>query len=178
AHYTSARLIITSSTNSSQNPPDEVFVFDDIQFREPSQGNASALYSIFLDAGQTLTADVLPTGTAQPTLKVWGSRTTVASTTASQPGGHAIIQNYRAPTAGQYLVSVSGVDQASGSAQLTLYANAAVELESRGGADNSSIATAQSLDDGFATIDGTAARTGIVGSLELGGSDYYSFTLL
>src|SRR5205085_6994853 len=84
--FTRAQLNIQISTNSSQNPPDEVFVFDNIQFREPTLNGNSSKYSIFLDAGQTLTADLAPSATSRPQLQIAGPGTLTVTIAAAQPG--------------------------------------------------------------------------------------------
>src|SRR5205085_7485014 len=97
---------------------------------------------------------------------------------AAQPGSEILAQTYAAPTAGRYLITVSGLDDTLGTSTLTLYANAALETEPRGGGPNNDIAHAQNIDVAFASIASDAFRAGVIGTTEQGSQDYYAFTLL
>ena len=115
-------------------------------------------FTIVLDAGQTLTADVAPTAALQPTLTITGpDGATLGSATAAAVGKEVFLQTVPVTTAGTYTMTVGGA-AGTGAYTLQIDLNAAVEAESHDGPTNDSFASAQSLDPAFASLGNTAAQ--------------------
>ena len=125
-------LIYDPSVAADINPPDDTDSF-----------------TINLDAGQTLTAVVVPAATLQPVLTITGP-SGAGPATAAAAGKQVFIQTLAVSTAGTYTVTVASANSTTGSYTLQLTLNAAVEEESHDGATNNDFASAQSLDAAFA----------------------------
>jgi len=109
-------------------------------------GSAGELdvFMLSVDAGQTITIDVIPGTTLQPTVALKDpSNATLGAATASSPGQEALLQTVPTTTGGTYTIAVSGAAATTGSYSLRVILNAALENESHGGPGNGTLATAQ-----------------------------------
>ncbi len=152
------------------------------------QGSQSALiapagdtdsFTISLDAGQALTAVVVPAATLQPSVTITAPNSTVLGTatasalgTASRPSDRA-----RQRSGDLHGNGKRGCRHGRGS-RSKLELNAAVELESHGGPSNNTIATAQPLDPAFTALGSTAQRAAVLGTTDGGANQtFVSFPL-
>jgi hypothetical protein len=130
------------------------------------QGNIFPLgdtdtFTIQLDPGQTMTVIVEPADPSlQPTAIVSGDDDANASATALSPNTAAVIQTvstarplWAQARPATYKVTVGGAGESTGHYNVLLILNAAAELEEYNGPSNDSLATAQSLESSFVTLD-------------------------
>jgi len=139
-------------------------------------------FTLRVDRGQTISVIVHAASGLQSSVALRDSKgVIVASSTATAPGSDALIQTFRVPgpiaTTEEpldYTVEVSGVAGTIGEYAVQVILNSALEQERYGGAANNSLATAQSIDSSFITLNtgGTssvqparAAVQGITGQL-------------
>ena len=110
-------------------------------------------YTIALNAGQTLTVVVDPAGGLQPRIQLRnpGGIQVVAPVT-SGAGLDAVVQTVFVPAPGIYTISVSGTAGTTGTYDLALLLNAAVETEAHDGAANDTPASAQDINASFITL--------------------------
>jgi len=126
-------------------------------------------FTVLVDPGQTITAVVTPGGGLQPTVEIsvleGDLEVLLAGASAQETGQAAILQTVAThgslitPGNGAppktYLVRVAGIDGSTGSYELQLILNAAVEEESHGGAPNGTLDTAQELNSAFLPLLGS-----------------------
>jgi hypothetical protein len=140
-------------------------------------------FSIAVDPGQTFTVLVTPdVGSGlQPTVALYDpSSTLLGGTAASAAGANAILQPTAAGSPGTYTVSVGGALGTTGQYTVRVILNAAVEVESHGGATNDTLLTAQDLNGSFIDLTtGTAQQGAVLGQILVGSdtADFYSFSL-
>jgi len=121
-------------------------------------------YLVELSVGQTLS--LIATGTVGlvPTIDVSDAAgAALHSTAASGAGSVAIVQTLTAASAGSYRVTIGGASASTGAYRLQVVVNAAVELESQGGAANNESSAAQSLDNAFIEVGPGADRAAVLG---------------
>ncbi len=132
-------------------------------------------WTLPLDAGQTITVVVEPGSGLQPRVELFdpsGESLGVAS--AAVVGHEAVLQTIPITTAGTYTATVGGVLETSGSFQLQIILNAAVESESHDGPANDTRATAQDLTASFLALDSSPAdgsgpeRAAVLGQIRAG----------
>jgi hypothetical protein len=137
-------------------------------------------FTILVDPGQTITAIVEPLDPSlQPVVTVAGNDgTSSVSATAPAPNKRAVVQTFR--TAGNiwsftapalYKVIVGGAGGTTGRYDVRLILNAAGEMEEYDGPRNDTLATAQSLENAFLTLDSTAQipqRAAVLGRTQVG----------
>ena len=141
-----------------------------------SPGETDA-FSLNLDADQTITSDVVPGATLQPTVSVRNPAfALIGSATAAGAGQEALLQTVPVSTAGTYTIEVSGAGGTTGTYTLNVTLNAALEAENHGGGSNNTIGTAQDLASSFIPLP-TGSRAAAVGSVLAGNIDFYAFTL-
>ena len=95
--------------------------------------------------------------------------------TGGVPGVDVILQTVPAATAGTYTITFGGAAGSTGVYSATTTLNAAVELESHGGPDNGTPASAQDIDPSFIELLKGATRGAVLGTS--GDTDVYSFQL-
>lgn len=128
-------------------------------------------YTLNLDAGQTVTIVAHPTVsvavTLQPTLQ-WRdpSNALLGSATAAAVGQDALLQTIPVSVSGTYTLTVGAVGSSTGAYSLQVILNAAAELESHNGPDNSTLAAAQDINGSFLALTGSASRGAAIGTLE------------
>ena len=128
-------------------------------------------YTLPLDAGQNLSVLVIPSGTLQPTINVydpWGNH--LASGTATAVGANALVSQVSILTSGTYTITIGGQNGTTGIITTQAYLNAALQAgQFQGGASNTTLATAQSLDSGFLATSflSSISRAGVIGDLAL-----------
>lgn len=122
-------------------------------------------FTLDLDAGQTLSAVVMPSSGLMPQVTIIGPGTNV-SANASAAGKPAIINSATILQAGLYTVSVTGYSGTSGAYSLEVTANGATETESVTGIANSTSATAQNIDTSFLPLGGGAALSSVYGRFD------------
>ena len=128
-------------------------------------GSDTDSFTITLDAGQTLTAVVVPASALQPTLCVTGpGGFSAGPVTATAAGKQVFLQTLHVAAAGTYTITVGSASGTTGHYSLQLTLNAAVELEEHDGASNNTFATAQALDGAFLALDDSAQRAAVVGA--------------
>ena len=124
-------------------------------------------YTIPLNAGQTLTALVVPAVILRPSVAVdnpIGGVLATASATAA--GKDILVETVSAATTGTYTVVVSSLGSTSGQYTLRLTVNAALEQESYGGAANGTRGTAQNIDGSFVSLGTGITRGGVLGAAD------------
>lgn len=138
------------------------------------------VHTLMLDPGQTLTVSVVPgSATLQPQVDVLDSTGAVLGNSAATSAGATALLQTLAIAGGSYSIRVRSVGGTVGPYTLRATLNAAMELESTGGAANDSIASAQSIDGSMLILDSESrSRRGVVlgGNLAGSWSDVYSFT--
>ena len=126
-------------------------------------------FTLLVDPGQTITTVVTPGGGLQPAVELFlldgDQEVLLAGASAGEAGQAAILQTVAThgslvvPGQGAppktYLVRVGGVGGSTGSYQVQLVLNAAVEEEAHGGASNDTLSTAQDLDPAFLPLLGS-----------------------
>jgi autotransporter-associated beta strand protein len=121
-------------------------------------------FTIRLDAGQTLTALVVPATGLQPRVEVRdASGALIGSASSAAAGADAVAQTAAVSAAGTYTVTVGSLASTAGEYSLQLFLNAALESESHDGGSNETRATAQSLDGSFISLGPSASRGAVVG---------------
>ena len=120
-------------------------------------------YSIELDADQTLTVDVLGAGGLDPGLRVTDPNGAVLFDNTTTD---ATAQLLPVVVAGEYQIEVSGLNNSTGTYEVRVILNAAVEEEAPDGTSNDTPATAEDL-TGSSLALGTsgATRMAVVGQL-------------
>ena len=128
-------------------------------------------FTLAVDAGQTISVLVTPTGAAtlQPMVSLFGpSGAQLGSTAiASAAGQNALLQTIATTTGGTYTITVGGAGGTSGLYSLGITLNAALDAAAYlGGVSNSTLATAQALDASFISLPASASvgRFAVVGS--------------
>lgn len=145
--------------------------WDDIQIVAP--GGPAGITSLTVDAGQSITVLVDGTGTLQPQVRLLSGNNgnnVVGSAVATAPGGEALIQSVAVggkladgtPGALSYRIEVSGAAGNLGDYTVRVVLNAALEKESHGGANDNTLAGAQSLENSFLQLhrSGAASSSG------------------
>ena len=108
-------------------------------------------FTINLNAGQKLTALVVPALSLQSVLTITGP-SGAGPITATAPGRQVFLQTLAVATAGTYTVTVGSANGTTGNYSLQLTLNAAVEGESHDGTANDTPLTAQSIDNSFISL--------------------------
>jgi subtilisin family serine protease len=122
-------------------------------------------YLVEMSVGQTLSLIATGSGGLTPTIDVSDASGGLVSTSAAPGAGTAaVVQTLSAASAGVYRVTVGGAAGSMGAYRLQVVVNAAVELESQGGAANNEPSAAQSLDGAFTPLGPNADRAALVGN--------------
>jgi subtilisin family serine protease/glutamine cyclotransferase len=122
-------------------------------------------FTINLDAGQTLTALVIPAVGLRPNVSIAGpGGVNLGSADSPGAGADVVLQTVAAATAGVYTVTVGSVGGTTGKYTLQLTLNAALETEEHGGAGDNTQASAQEI-TGFISLGGSAQRAAVLGTL-------------
>ena len=162
------------------NAPDGSLIYSGSTSGTISIGETTDSFTLSLDAGQTITVDVVPSPSLEPRVELRDpSNTVIATATAAAVGQEVVLQTVPVATAGTYTISVAGggASASTGAYTLNVILNAGLENESHGGPSDDTLATAQSLDGASINLLGTAAdRMAILGNLGVG-TDVYAFTL-
>jgi hypothetical protein len=108
-------------------------------------------FTVGLDAGQTVTLLVTPTGDSlRPTVRLVGpDEDVLASAMADAAGQPALLQTVPARAAGTYRIVVGGASSTAGGYSVKLTLNAAVETEGVTTGSNATAATAQDINGSF-----------------------------
>jgi hypothetical protein len=141
-------------------------------------------FTFAIDAGQTVTVLVTPSGTTlQPAVELRDPGNGIlASASAAAAGGKVVLQSAAGATAGTYTVGLSGVGGTLGGYTVAVTLNSAVELEGNGGSANDTLVMAQDLSGSFLGLTGLpanvshAAVQGTMGTVS-GNADYYAVQL-
>ncbi len=121
-------------------------------------------YTIPLAAGQSLTILVTPAGSLQAQLGLSGPGVSTSAASGSV-GAAATLQSIAVATAGTYSFTVSGLNGTTGSYTIQVDLNTALSTATTGGAGNHTLATGQSIDSSFVTLDSSAQRGAVMGTL-------------
>ncbi len=124
-------------------------------------------FTIDVDAGQTFTVLVTPAAGLQPTIELRDpANTLIGSNTGGAAGAAAILQAIPTGSAGTYTMTVSGAAGTTGSYNLRVILNAALDNESHDGPTNDTLPTAQDINGSFIDLTtGTAQRGAVLGSV-------------
>ncbi len=145
-----------------------------------SAGNTD-VFTLSLDAGQTLSLGVSTDANLQVGLTLTGpSGSTVGSVSSTAAGNSILLQTVAIPTTGQYTITISGVGGSTGAFQAVAILNAAIQSDLFGGASPGSLAAAESLTSSVESLGNNASRTAVLGALNSASpdlSDWYSITL-
>jgi hypothetical protein len=135
-------------------------------------GGDTDTFSVNLNAGQTLTLDLVPGSSFQPIVTVLDPNNhQIGTVTGSAAGAEALLQTLPIAKSGVYEIIVQGNNQTFGLYNLQLFLNAALENEEHGGSRNDSIATAQDLSASFLNLGNGVSRGAVLGSLPVGTSN-------
>ena len=132
-------------------------------------GDESVL-SINLDAGQTLSVAAVPVGgnSLRPEIEILDpSSLSLGLNTAVANGETAFLQTISASTAGTYEIRVRGAAGTTGSFDLQIVLNAAIEGESNGTGANGDFINAESLGASFIDLGAGISRGAVLGRLSL-----------
>ena len=160
-------------------PPAGSLIFDpevDGAFHVPGDADS---YSLSVDAGQRITAILTPDDpTILAELELFSPNgDSIGVLSASTAGAIVALQSQSANAAGDYRVVARNIE-GSGRFRLRVILNASVEGELLSGAENDTLASAESLDASSIALVGTADRLAVSGRLSDGTEpDFYSFTL-
>ena len=143
--------------------PDGSLIYDGSVSASIAPGNDSDSFTLSLDAGQTLTALVMPPLSLQSVLTITGP-SRAGPVTAAAAGKQVFLQTLAVPVGGMYTVTVGSANGTTGNYTLQLTLNAAVETESHDGAADDTLATAQDLSAAQIPI-GSAQRAAVLGQL-------------
>jgi subtilisin family serine protease len=128
-------------------------------------------YSTHLSAGQLLTWSATPSNSsAVVRLEVWKAGVPYAASANVAAGETPLIQAWQVPVTADYVLRV--VSSEATDLEMTGWLNAAEELESFGGA-NDTLATAQNLNDSALVLDNIMERMAVVGHAD-GGTGYHN----
>ena len=130
-----------------------------------SVAGESDTYTIDLDAGQTLSIEMLPAAGLQGSFDVLGpASSSIGGGSSSAAGATARAQGLSAATAGTYIINLSGLAGTTGGYSLRLTLNAVREAEGAGAATNNSIATAENIDASFTSLGAGSSRGAVLGT--------------
>ncbi len=174
-------LIVDVSTTTLASPalvnPAGALIYDTSTTGSIGQTGDTDSYTLDINAGQTITLVVTPTGGLQGSLNVTGPGVSqsVTGTAANAP---FVAQAMSIATSGTYTFAVSGAASTTGSYTMRVVLNAAAENEAYGGASNNTTGTAQNLMTSAVTLSGGAARLGVLGTMTGGTSqtDVYALS--
>jgi hypothetical protein len=122
-------------------------------------------YVVNLDSAQTISMALKPDGGLWPELFLEMAHGVATSIVAGVAGEEIVLLEVVVDVAGTYTIGVSGLFASSGSYELEVVLNAALELESRSGPPNNSPPFAEALNQTALQI-GAGERGAILGALE------------
>jgi hypothetical protein len=161
----SGTIFLNGTTTAFPTPMAQVKPAGSLIYQGAANGSVlfagnTVSYSLAVAAGQNLSVNVVPVAALEPQITVAGPGVNV---TASAPaaGTAATIQTIPIVSAGTYTFTVSGLNGTNGNYQLTTDLNAAVSTSTSGGG-NHTLAAAQDIDSGFATLAGTSQRAAVI----------------
>ena len=144
---------ITFTTRASPAAPRGSLAYEWQSHGHVPVAGSTQPFGLFLDEAQQVTIVVEADGGLQPAIELRDTAgTTIATATAAAGDSTALVQSIEASEAGRYDVIVSGAASTTGTFTARVLLNAAAESEDYGGADNDSIASAQNVDDAFASL--------------------------
>ena len=136
---------------------------------------------IEVDAGQTITVLVQPSGSLRPAVSVTDPASApLGIATAAFPGETLLLQTLPATSAGTYTVTIFSVAGTTGDFTVQVFLNAALEPEQFGGTTNDTLPTAQDSNPSFIALGPPGAERGaIIGNIGQGGDffDVYEITI-
>lgn len=138
-------------------------IYDGITSGAISTLTDSDTFNIVLDAGSRATFVVDANTSLRPAVSIVGPGTN--SSAIGDFGGEARVDGVAITTPGTYAVTVSGLSGSTGGYTIQVILNTADEVESTGGSNNDSLATAQPLDALLIDVGGLE-RTSIRGRTE------------
>ena len=139
------------------------------------------VYSVSLAENQTITAVVDGDTGVQPVVSIANADGAVlATSTAPEADGIAILQTVSVQNAGIYTIAIADFQGAIGQYYVEITVNAAVELEELGMVSNGTRSVAQPIDASLCELSsGAAYRGAVVGGLDsaVSDQDWFSFSL-
>jgi protocatechuate 3,4-dioxygenase beta subunit len=126
-------------------------------------------FTINLNPGQTITVDLKTDPSLQGQIDVFNpGGTNIGEVIASGAGAEVVLGPVATdpPTPGIYTIQISGANSTTGNFTAQLVLNAALDSLAHGGADNSTLATAQSLDspNAFINTGSGSSRAAVLGT--------------
>jgi hypothetical protein len=138
---------------------------------------AQAAFTLPVDAGQTLSVDLLPKPSLQARIGLFDPNgNNIGVAVAGNPGAEVVLQPVAANVAGTYTLRITGLGTTVGAFTAEMILNAALDTSAHGGASNSTQATAQSLNSSTVALGGGADRLGVLGQFN-NADEWYSFHL-
>jgi subtilase family serine protease/methionine-rich copper-binding protein CopC/type 1 glutamine amidotransferase len=123
-------------------------------------------YAVSLDAGQTVTVLMTAGEDLQGSIELRApDGTSLATAIATMPNEEVVLQTVPASAAGTYQLLIGGVASTTGGYTARLILNAAVEMESHGGASNDDLASAQDLSGSLLDLGGGVQRAAVLGDV-------------
>jgi methionine-rich copper-binding protein CopC len=145
----------------------------------------SELYSIDVNAGQTITVDVAPDFNLDPHVVLYYLTTDklghqhkhiLGHADGAFAGSEAVLQTIPAATEQTYYIEVDGIGGTEGLFHLQVTLNAALEMAEHGGPSDNTLGSAQDLTNAFISVgQNGGTRAAVLGTADFFASDYYSF---
>lgn len=121
-------------------------------------------FTLSVNAGQTITIDVLPAAGLQATVELRDpSNAVLGSATGAAAGDEALLQTVPTFGAGTYTMTIGGAGGTTGAFKARLTLNAALEEEAHGGPPNDSVVTAQFISGSTLPLGAAATRMAVLG---------------
>ncbi|REJ69191.1 MAG: hypothetical protein DWQ31_05400 [Planctomycetota bacterium] len=160
----------TASNSTASNSTEAMAPPGSLVYRARDSGEVAVAgeidtFTIDVAAGQTISVVVDPAAALAPSVELLAPGGGSLGSSSSAAGLDAVLQTLSSGVGGTFEVRVMGTAATTGSYDLEIVLNAAVESEEHDGAANDLLATAQDLDPAIASLGvGTAARGAVVGS--------------
>jgi methionine-rich copper-binding protein CopC len=148
----------------------------------------SELYSIDVNAGQTITVDATPDFNLDPHVVVYYLTTDklghqhkhiLGHADGAFAGSEAVLQTIPAATEQTYYIEVDGIGGTQGLFHLQVTLSAALEMAEHGGPSDNTLGSAQDLTNAFISVgQNGGTRAAVLGTADFFASDYYSFDAL
>jgi hypothetical protein len=141
-----------------------------------SAGDANS-YTLPVNAGETITVNVTTGASLQATINLIDpSSNLIGTAQAAAAGQEVVLQTAAASATGTYTITVAGANSTTGNFAARVTLNAALDIAAHGGAENSTLATAQDVSPSSVGLTAVANRLAVVGHFD-GTDDFYSFAL-
>lgn len=135
-------------------------------------------FTLYLEGGQRLAAWIDPDANLAGRVELFDGQGNSMAMGSSSAVGQDVYLSAVVPSTGTYTVSVTGLNNDTGTMALGVVLNATLEPEARGGAANDTLASAQVVEGAFDSLLPGAASAVLSASLSSSSDvDYYAFNL-